>query len=173
MSTLLFFQTGLHPAPRTTGRGEWLRTSRCRTACIAGQTEFPPSSGSQRPSRGAGVGAIALGLAMLDRAKRALHTLIHRRHLTPSCGGHTPTAERTLYPARMFAESLTPRPELENGQDPQRTLKLLRSGSPTCASGPRAEVSRAVGSSPSQIMRSSNMVSIACCCFRSSASNVR
>jgi len=27
---------------------------------------------------------------------------------------NAPTAERTLYPARMFAESLTPRPELEN-----------------------------------------------------------
>jgi hypothetical protein len=29
------------------------------------------------------------------------HTLIHQRHLTPSCGGHAPTAERTLNPARM------------------------------------------------------------------------
>jgi len=48
--------------------------------------------------------------------------LIHQRHLTPSCGGHAPTAERTLYPARMFAESLTPRPELENDQDPTETL---------------------------------------------------
>src|SRR5258706_9569984 len=36
-------------------------------------TEFPPSSGSQRPCRDAGVGAIALGLALLDRAKRASH----------------------------------------------------------------------------------------------------
>src|SRR5262249_28127890 len=53
--------------------------------------------------------------------QNALHTLIHQRHLTPSCGGHAPTAERTLYPARMFAESLTPRPELENGQDPTET----------------------------------------------------
>ena len=29
-----------------------------------------------------------------------------------------PSAERTLNPARMFMESLTPRPELENSQDP-------------------------------------------------------
>ena len=36
-------------------------------------TEFPPTGGSQRPCRDAGVGAIALGLAMLDRAKRASH----------------------------------------------------------------------------------------------------
>jgi hypothetical protein len=27
----------------------------------------------------------------------ALHTLIHRRHLTPSCGGHALTAEGTLH----------------------------------------------------------------------------
>ena len=46
--------------------------------------------------------------------QNALHTLIHQRHLTPSCGGHAPTAERTLDPARMFMESLTPGPELEN-----------------------------------------------------------
>ena len=34
-----------------------------------------------------------------------------------------PTAERTLDPARIFEESLTPRPELENDQDPQRTSR--------------------------------------------------
>ncbi len=33
-----------------------------------------------------------------------------------------PTAERTLHPASMFTESLTPRPELENDQDPKLTL---------------------------------------------------
>ena len=31
----------------------------------------------------------------------ALATLIHQRRLTPSCGGHAPTAERTVGPARM------------------------------------------------------------------------
>jgi hypothetical protein len=40
----------------------------------------------------------------------AIATLNRQRHLTPSCGGFTPTAERTVGPARMFAESLTPRP---------------------------------------------------------------
>jgi hypothetical protein len=38
----------------------------------------------------------------------ALATLIHQRRLTPSCGGHAPTAKRTLGPARMIVESLTP-----------------------------------------------------------------
>src|SRR5437879_7385395 len=40
----------------------------------------------------------------------ALATLIHQRRLTPSCGGQAPTAERTVGPARMIAESLTPKP---------------------------------------------------------------
>jgi len=55
-----------------------------------------------------------------SREQNALHTLIHQRHLTPSCGGHAPTAERTLHPARMFTESLTPRPELENSRKPHK-----------------------------------------------------
>src|SRR5436853_6904480 len=78
--------------------------------------EFPPTSGNQRPCRDAGVGAIAPGFAMLKRAS-ALHTLIRQRHLTPSCGGHVPTAERTLDPARMLRVSLNRGPELENSQD--------------------------------------------------------
>ena len=49
-----------------------------------------------------------------SKEQNALHTLIHQRHLTPSFGGHVPTAKRTLDPARMFTESLTPGPELEN-----------------------------------------------------------
>jgi hypothetical protein len=81
--------------------------------------EFPPTSGNQRPCRDAGVRAIALGLAVLERAKRA-STLIQQRHLTPSCEGNAPTAERTLDPARMFTESLNLGPELENNQDPVR-----------------------------------------------------
>src|SRR6266481_8820070 len=57
----------------------------CRKARLRGhvdKTEFPPTSGNQRPCRDAGVGAIAPGFAMLERAERA-HTLIHQRHLTP------------------------------------------------------------------------------------------
>ena len=40
----------------------------------------------------------------------AIATLNRQRHLTPSCGGFTPTAERTVGPARMIVESLTARP---------------------------------------------------------------
>src|SRR6476660_1328199 len=40
----------------------------------------------------------------------AISTLNRQRHLTPSCGGLTPTAERTVGPARISLESLTPRP---------------------------------------------------------------
>ena len=40
----------------------------------------------------------------------AIATLNRQRHLTPSCGGHTPTAERTVGPAIVSSESLTPRP---------------------------------------------------------------
>jgi len=57
-----------------------------------------------------------------SKEQNALHTLIHQRHLTPSCGGHAPTAERTLNPARMFMESLTPGPELENSQGQERPM---------------------------------------------------
>src|SRR5262249_4282619 len=45
----------------------------------------------------------------LERAT-ALSTLIRQRHLTPSCGGHAPTAERTVGPARIGLENLTSRP---------------------------------------------------------------
>src|SRR5262245_32632040 len=40
----------------------------------------------------------------------------------PQCGGLAPTAERTMDPARIFTESLTPRPELENSQGQTRPL---------------------------------------------------
>jgi hypothetical protein len=51
----------------------------------------------------------------IDRSIRPrLLTLIRQRHLTPSCGGQAPTAERTVGPARILKESLTPIPELEN-----------------------------------------------------------
>jgi hypothetical protein len=83
--------------------------------------EFPRSSGRRRPCRDDSGGEIAPGFAMLKRAN-ALRTLIHQRHPTPSCGGHVPTAERTLDPARMFTESLTPGPELENSLDRKRSI---------------------------------------------------
>src|SRR5450432_4590733 len=36
----------------------------------------------------------------------AIATLNRQRHLTPSCGGLTPTAERTVGPARMIVGEL-------------------------------------------------------------------
>ena len=65
-------------------------------------TDFPPirSAGTNVP---AGTLALVRSLLVLrcSREQNALHTLIHQRHLTPSCGGHARTAERTLNPARM------------------------------------------------------------------------
>src|SRR5262245_33496736 len=90
-------------------------------------TEFRRAAEANVPA-----GTLALVRSLLalrcSTEQNALHTLIHQRHLTPSCGGHAPTAERTLYPARMFAESLTPRPELENSQDPNWTCCSISAG---------------------------------------------
>jgi hypothetical protein len=60
----------------------------------------------------AGTVAVARSSDFLRASGRAtaLATLIRQRRLTPSCGGHAPTAERTVGPARMIVESLTPRP---------------------------------------------------------------
>ena len=49
----------------------------------------------------------------------AISTLIRQRRLTPSCGGHAPTAERTVGPARIAVESLTPRPGIREHPDPE------------------------------------------------------
>src|SRR5262245_23569915 len=100
-------------------------TALCFLATIDEPTRFRRSR-----SVGAYVGLTTRRLALVrsllvlrcSTEQNALHTLIHQRHLTPSCGGHAPTAERTLYPARRFAESLTPRPELQNTQDPYLPL---------------------------------------------------
>jgi hypothetical protein len=76
-------------------------------------TESRRSAGTNVPA-----GTLALVRSLLalrcSREQNALHTLIHQRHLTPSCRGQAPTAERTLDPARMFTESLNLDPELEN-----------------------------------------------------------
>jgi hypothetical protein len=50
--------------------------------------------------------------------------LIRQRHLTPSCGGHAPTAERTAGPARMIVESLTPRPGIRERHRPQAVIGM-------------------------------------------------
>jgi len=71
----------------------------------------PAGQPSSRRPAGANVpaGTLALVRSLLvlrcSREQNALHTLIHQRHPTPSCGGHAPTAERTLHPARMLTEA--------------------------------------------------------------------
>ena len=93
----------------------------CQSTCIVGR-RLPADqiSGNERPCRDAGVGEIALGLAMLKRANRASHidppassNAIMRR-ARPYCGENPE-------PGKDVTESLTPRPELENDQDPKAT----------------------------------------------------
>src|SRR5262249_22871397 len=57
----------------------------------------------------------------LERAT-ALSTLIHQRHLTPSCRGHAPIAERTVGPARNVVESLTSKPGIREQHQPKRDI---------------------------------------------------
>src|SRR5262249_20407144 len=83
-------------------------------------TEFPLTSGNQCPCRGRWRWCDRPCLCDARKEQNALHTLIHQRRLTPSCGGFAPTAERTMDPARIFTQSLTPRPELENRLGHQR-----------------------------------------------------
>ena len=52
--------------------------------------------------------------------------LNRQRHLTPSCGGLTPTAERTVGPARISLESLTPRPGIREQYLPQAVIGQAR-----------------------------------------------
>ena len=97
----------------------------CQSTCIVGR-RLPADqiSGNERPCRDAGVGEIALGLAMLKRANRASHidppassNAIMRR-ARPYCGENPE-------PGKDVTESLTPRPELENGQDPLLTFSMV------------------------------------------------
>ena len=88
---------------------------RCGSACIK-DNEFPPNSGSERPCRDAGVGEIAPGFAVLERAKRASHidpltsSYAIMRRAGPYRGeNHGPGKD-------VQGESLTSRPELENSQ---------------------------------------------------------
>jgi hypothetical protein len=80
----------------------------------------------------------------------ALSTLIHQRRLTPSCGGHVPTAERTVGPARMIVESLTPRPGI---REQNRTLH--RRKRPICSAlhARSAATEHAIGKLQASAMR--------------------
>ena len=91
----------------------------------AGIAEQPNSRRQREPDVPAGTLALVRSFLVLrcSKEQNALYTLIHQRHLTPSCGGCVPTAERTLDPARMFMGSLTPGPELENIQGQNRPAR--------------------------------------------------
>ena len=86
----------------------------------SGEIDWTGRISSERPCRDAGVGEIAPGFAMLERAKRA-------SHIDPPASSYAimrrarPTAKRTMDPARIFTESLTPRPELENSLGQKET----------------------------------------------------
>jgi hypothetical protein len=71
------------------------------------------------------IGEIVRFFASVRRAT-ALSTLIHQRRLTPSCGGHAPTAQRTVGPTRMIVECLTPRPGIREQNRPITTGRLFR-----------------------------------------------
>jgi hypothetical protein len=96
-----------------------------------------------------------------SKEQNALHTLIHQRHLAPSCGGHAPTAERTLHPARMLTESLTPRPELENsqGQSEPRMREAARPSFAAALAPNRATRPYLPRLSSNRVMRRQNLAS--------------
>ena len=91
----------------------------CQSTCIVGR-RLPADQirGNERPCRDAGVGEIALGLAMLKTANRA-------SHIDPPASSNAIMRRARPYrgenpePGKDVTESLTPRPELENGQDPE------------------------------------------------------
>ena len=70
-----------------------------------GITEFLPNGRKDVP---AGTMAMVSSTDFLRASERttAIATLNHQRHLTPSCGGFTPTAERTVDPARTIVGEL-------------------------------------------------------------------
>src|SRR6266566_5709335 len=85
--------------------------------------EFPPNERVRCPCRDDGGGEIVRFFARLDLGTAfatAFATLIRQRHPMPSCGGLTPTAERTVDPARTIEESLTSDPGIRE-QNRHRT----------------------------------------------------
>jgi hypothetical protein len=90
-------------------------------------TRFPRHGGKSRPCRDGGDGEIVRFFASVRKGD-ALATLIHQRRLTPSCGGHAPTAERTVGPARMIVESLTPRPGIREHNRPKPAVSGCSNG---------------------------------------------
>ena len=83
------------------------RQGRCLIRGV--QPSSPHNERVRCPCRDDGGGEIVRFFARLDLGT-AFATLIRQRHPMPSCGGLAPTAERTVDPAWMIAESLTSDP---------------------------------------------------------------
>src|SRR5260370_13511475 len=123
LESLPSFCTGCgSKAPNSTGHQRRLQIN-----VGSSTTEFPPTSGNQRTCRDAGVGAIAPGFAMLERAKRASHidppasSYAIMQRACPYCGENPG-------PGKDVTESLTPRPELENRQGHEGTSEIYHGG---------------------------------------------
>jgi hypothetical protein len=117
------------PAPHVDRRNgvQLVDEEGCRIARIRRSQGSRDTAGKVVP---AGTAAVVRSSDFLRASKRttALATLVRQRRLTPSCGGHAPTAERTAGPARMIVESLTPRPGIrEQIRMQQRTSRSRRS----------------------------------------------
>jgi hypothetical protein len=100
-----------HSAPHVDQRNrvQLVEEGGCRLASITGSQSSYHTVGKDVP---AGTMAMVSSTDFVRASEwtTAIATLNRQRHLTPSCGGLTPTAERTVGPARTIAESLTPRP---------------------------------------------------------------
>jgi hypothetical protein len=117
--------------PSSTGRRKRLPRSAHKEI-----TGFPRHGGKSRPYRDGGGGEIVRCFASVRKGDRAFNIdppassyAIMRRH--------APTAERTMSPARMIVESLTPRPGIREQYRPGRDIKFparaIRGGSSTSA----------------------------------------
>src|SRR6266581_7524630 len=107
--------------------------------------EFPPNERVRCPCRDDGGGEIVRFFARLDLGT-AFATLIRQRHPMPSCGGLTPTAERTVDPARTIEESLTSDPGIKeqyrHDSDLKETSAICRLSGTKRTSAAIAEQSR-------------------------------
>src|SRR5438132_13433267 len=101
-----------HSAPHVGRRDrvQLVEEGGCRVTSNKEIKGFPQHGGKRCPCRDDVGGEIARFFASSPIRETALATLIHQRRLTRSCGGQAPTAERTVGPARIIAESLTPKP---------------------------------------------------------------